>query len=194
MRFTGQHWVGTFVLLMLCLASRLLSAQALPTATAPGGYVSVGGGGSIFQADYGKRDIAGVTAYADLHPTWRFGIEMEARFLHFHTFEDVSEANYLIGPRISFRPGSRVRPYAKFLVGDGKIVLPFHYAEGNFFTYAPGGGVDYQLSDRIAIRAIDFEYQKWPDFPYGELNPYGISMGVSVRLNSIPRYPKHARF
>jgi hypothetical protein len=175
-------------LLALLSASALL-AQALPTATGPGSYVAVGGGGSIFQTDYGQRNIGGLTAYADINPTWRYGIEAEARFLRFRTSEQLTETNYLIGPRVALRFGP-LRPYVKFLVGDGKVTLPFHYAQGSFLTYAPGGGVEYMLGDRLAVRVLDVEYQLWPAFPYGKLRPYGISAGISFRLNAVGRFPK----
>lgn len=193
MKYFGQLCRVMFSLLFASLLSHSLSAQAMPTATGSGAYIAVGGEGSIFQADYGQRDLAGFVAYADIHPVLRYGIEAEARFLHYHTSEDVTEANYFIGPRVSFRPGSNLRPYAKFLVGAGKIVLPYHYAQGSFLAFAPGGGVDYQLTDRITLRAVDLEYQIWPDFTYGSLRPYGISTGFSFRLNSVPQYPKLAR-
>lgn len=171
------------------VASRQLHAQALPTATGPGSYIAIGGGASVFQADYGDRDIGGLTAYADLNPTWRYGLEAEARFLRFRTSEQVTEMNYLVGPRVALRFGP-LRPYVKFLVGDGKIDLPFHYAQGSFLTYAPGGGVEYMLGDRVAVRVLDVEYQIWPGFSYGELHPYGISAGISFRLNGVDRLPK----
>jgi hypothetical protein len=193
MKYAGQHWIAALPMLFLCFTPQLLPAQALPTASGQGGYVAVGGGASIFQADYGRRDLGGFVAYADIHPVWRYGIELEARSLRYHAFEDVTEASYLVGPRISFRPGSSLRPYAKFLIGDGKIVLPFHYATGSFLAYAPGGGMDYRLKDRITIRVVDFEYQIWPTFPYGQLRPYGISAGVSFRLNSIQQFPTRVR-
>jgi hypothetical protein len=178
-----------FFLVFMSLGSRSLRAQALPTATGPGSYIAVGGGGSIFQTDYGQRAVGGLTAYADLNPIWRYGIEGEARFLRFRTSEQVTQTSYLIGPRVSLRFGP-VRPYVKFLVGDGKIVLPFHYAQGSFLSYAPGVGVEYMLGDRFAVRIFDVEYQFWPGFPYGELHPYGISAGISFRLNAVSRFPK----
>ena len=90
------------------------------------------------------------------------------------------------------KPGP-MRPYVKFLVGAGKITLPAGYAQGTFFTYAPGGGVDYIAGDRLTIRVVDFEYQLWPGFSsYGELRPYGISSGISIRLNPAEHYPKNA--
>jgi hypothetical protein len=173
----------------LCHAA---GAQNIPTAEGPGSYIAVGGELSAFQADYGQRVIYGGTLYADINPTWRYGFETEARYLRFNTFEDVTETNYLAGPRVMLKPGP-FRPYVKFLVGAGKISLPIGYAQGTFLTYAPGGGVDYIMSDRVTLRVIDFEYQVWPDFSsYGRLNPYGISAGISFRLNPVEHIPKSA--
>ncbi len=159
------------------------------TASGPGSYVAVGVRGSAFQIDYGKRNLGGYVLYADVNPFWWGGVEAEARFLPAHTSENVTETTYLAGPRIVIRPVHHVRPYAKFLAGAGTIVLPYHYATGTFLTLAAGGGADYMLTNRITVRLIDFEYQMWQGFPYGSLNPYGLSAGVSFRLNRISRYP-----
>jgi hypothetical protein len=167
-------------------------AQNIPTAEGPGSYVAVGGELSAFQADYGQRVIYGGALYAEVNPTWRYGFEAEARYLRFHTFEGVTETNYLVGPRVMLKPGP-IRPYVKFLVGAGKITLPVGYAQGTFLTYAPGGGVDYIANDRVTVRLLDFEYQVWPDFSsYGSLHPYGISAGISFRLNPVEHIPRSA--
>ena len=177
---------------MFVLACVAASAQNMATAIGPGTYAAVGGEVSFSQADYGRRYLGGGTAYMDLNPTWRYGFEAEARYLRIHTDEDVTETNFLVGPRVMVRPGP-FRPYGKFLVGAGKISLPFHYAQGTFFTYAPGAGVDYIAGDRLTIRVIDFEYQLWTDFgPYGQLHTYGLSTGFSVRLNPREHFPKNA--
>ena len=174
---------------VLCVVSK---AQNIPTAEGPGSYVAVGGEFSAFQIDYGQRVLGGGALFVDVNPTWRIGFEGEARYLRFNSFEDVTETNYLAGPRITIKPGP-LRPYVKFLVGAGKITLPFRFAQGTFLTYAPGGGVDYILNDRVTVRAIDFEYQLWPDFSsFGELRPYGISAGISFRLNPVEHIPKYA--
>jgi opacity protein-like surface antigen len=193
MRYASRLWSAAFVIILLCLTPLLLRAQSLPTASGEGGYTAVGGGGSLFQIDYGRRDLGGLVAYADINPVWRYGIELEARTLRYRAVEDVTEASYMVGPRISLRPGSRLQPYAKFLIGDGRITLPYRYATGSFLAYAPGGGVDYQLTDRIGIRIVDFEYQMWPAFTYGQLCPYGIGAGVNFRLNSVKRFPNGVR-
>jgi len=193
MRYASRHWSTALVTLLICLTPLLLPAQSLPTASGEGGYTSVGVGASLFQADYGQRDLGGLVAYADINPVWRYGFELEARTLRYRAVEDVTEASYMVGPRISLRPGRRLRPYAKFLIGDGRIVLPYHYATGSFLAYAFGSGMDLQLNDHIGIRVIDFERQMWPDFPYGQLCPYGISAGLSFRLNSVKRFPNSIR-
>ena len=168
-------------------------AQAVATASGPGSFVAVGGGVSAFQAVYGTQNIAGGFLYADVNPHWRVGFEGEARFLRYHTFEDVTETNYLGGVRVMLLPPHRFQPYTKFLAGMGKITLPFGYAHGSFLTYAPGAGLDVALNNYVAVRVIDFEYQHWPQFTYGPLSPYGISAGISVRLNPIHLYPGSLR-
>lgn len=184
--------------LTLCLVAWLNAgnsaawAQNIPTAVGPGSYVAIGGELSAFQADYGQRVLVGGALFAEVNPTWRYGFEAEARYLRFNTFENVTETDYLVGPRVMLRPGP-IRPYLKFLVGAGKITLPVGYAQGTFLAYAPGGGVDYIANDRVTFRVIDFEYQLWPQFSsYGSLHPYGISMGISFRLNPVEHIPKSA--
>jgi hypothetical protein len=175
---------------VLCHQAR---AQDIPTAIGPGSYVAVGGEISAFQADYGHRVLGGGVLFADVNPTWRIGFEAEARYLRLNSSEDVTESNYLVGPRVMLKPGPW-RPYVKFLVGAGKITFPFHYADGTFLAYAPGAGLDYLVNDRMTLRVIDFEYQLWPDFAsYGELRPYGVSVGISFRLNPVEHIPKNAR-
>ena len=168
--------------------------QALATASGPGTYVAVGGALSGFQGDYGHQDIYGTAAYADVNPHWRVGLEGEARYLRWHTQEQVTESNYLVGLRLQLapRPG-RWEPYAKVLAGASRITLPYRYAHGTFFTYAPGAGLEFAWTDRLSVRIVDIEYQRWPQFTYGILSPYGISTGITLRLNEVTHYPKGAR-
>ena len=176
-------------LLAVAACSRTMRAQAMPAASGPGTYVSAGLGFSSYQADYGQRWIDGGMAFVDVHPTWRYGIEGEARMLNFRTDEGVKESTYLVGPIVYLRP-QRFRPYAKFLIGAGKIDLPFGCGQGTFLAYASGAGIDYILSDRISLRAIDVEYQQWPQFTFGALHPYGVSAGIVIRLNKLSRAPR----
>jgi hypothetical protein len=179
------------LLLLLGMCGRGVQAQARATALGPGSYVAIGGAVSAFPSDYDGRNIAGGMVYMDVQPTYRYGFEGETRFLRYHTDEGVSQTNYLVGVHVGTRP-QRLRPYAKFLVGATRIQAPFGYAQGTFFTFVPGGGVDYMLSDRWTIRAVDFEYQIVPQFIGGEVRNFGISMGLSFRINDVIRLPQRA--
>jgi hypothetical protein len=168
------------------------SAQAVPTATGPGATIVMGGGASVFYSPYGQRSLGGAVVFADLQPHWRFGVELEARSLRLHNSEEMSENNYLAGPRLLLRPGNW-QPYAKFLIGDGHIEMPFRYARGDFLVVVPGGGLDLKVNDYINVRLIDVEYQLFREFPFGDMRPYGVSTGLSVRLTRIVRFPNGPR-
>ena len=175
-------------LLLFVLVAALLwrtpqaAVQALPTATGPGGHVSVGAFASGFESDYGKRRIGGYGAFADYSPTWRMGVEAEYRTLHFHEEAQVSQTTYLAGPKIGLSSRA-LSPYVKVLGGLGVFHFPYRYADGHYFVLAPGAGLEWRLGDgRARLRLIDFEYQEWPQFTYGNLHPYGISAGISIRL------------
>lgn len=178
---------------LLLLPLRVLS-QARPAASGPGSFVAAGAGVSLFQADYGRQRLGGGFVFVDLHPHWRVGFEAEARFLRWHAAEELTESTYLGGVRVLLWPRTRrLLPYAKFLAGAGEIQLPYGYAHGGFLALVPGAGLDVALSDRISVRAVDLEYQRWPDFPYGALQPYGLSAGISYRINAVPHFPRGAR-
>lgn len=168
------------------------SGQARETAGGPGASVIAGGGLSMVQAVYGQRDLGGAFVFADFSPHWRFNLEAEARFLRVHSAEQVTEQNYLVGPRALLTSG-RERVYAKFLVGDGHIDMPFEYGRGDFLALVPGAGVDMDLNEVTTLRVVDFEYQMWRNFPFGTMRPYAISTGISFRLTPIMRLPKGVR-
>jgi hypothetical protein len=169
-------------------------AQAVPTASGPGSYISLGLAASGFQQDYGQHYIGGETLYVDANISRRIGAEFEARRLNFHTSEDVKENTYLGGVKISTNP-RRLRPYVKLLAGRGTLDFPFHYAQGSYFVIAPAAGLDWHFANsRWAVRAIDFQYQIWPQFTFGELHPYGISAGVSYDLFRPSSFPRGRHF
>ena len=193
MRLGPLHFlVSIGTVLLLLLAGTRAVAQAVATATGPGTSIVAGGGASLFNSSYGQRNLGGGFVFADIQPHWRFGVELEVRYLRVHTSEEISEKNYLAGPRLLLFSG-RWQPYAKFLIGDGHIDLPFHYAHADFLALVPGAGLELELNEYINVRAIDVEYQLWRDSPFGEVRPYGISSGISFRLTPIARFPKGTR-
>lgn len=164
------------------LAASSAHAQALPAASGPGLFTSVGGSVSAFQVDYGKRVDYGYSFFVDLHSFGRFGLEAEFRTLPYHTDEEVKQTTYLIGPHAYLFKRGAFRPYAKFLVGDAQMRFPFGYANGSYFVMAPGAGLDLHVLPAVDLRVFDLEYQSWPQFTYGNLHPYGISAGIKIRV------------
>ena len=184
-------WMG--VALLAAAGLHLVQAQAIPAASGPGSNVTVGTAFAAFHDPYGQRTLGGRAFFVDISPTWRYTFEAEARTLSMNNDEGVTLGNYFAGVRVAARPG-RFMPYGKFLVGAGKINFPFNYAKGTYFAYVPGGGIDFRLNDIVTVRAADFEYQLWQDFTYGSFHPYGVSVGLSFRLNPMRRFPKHAYY
>jgi hypothetical protein len=182
------------ILAFFCFAGFLAvvsaHAQVVPSATSRTFSVSAGAFGSMAQPDYGDQGFAqtspnrlfGPGAFVDVHFSRWVQVEAEGRWLRFNQFylrglpPGNGESTYLIGPRIPIVTFHRISPYGKFLVGLGNG--PF--LNGNTFVLAYGGGVDYRLTRRFTLRAIDFEYQRWSVTP--TLYPYGGSVGISYKI------------
>ena len=183
--------VALFFILFVA-GSLYARAQAAPSAYAQRFTINVGALGSAFQPDYkggavaqtGPYRLYGPGAYVDVKLTRWVQIEAEARWLRFNPYLDIREDNYLIGPRLPINKlrFKRATPYAKILVGYGRMNFYLNTAYGRFTDIAYGGGVDVKLTKRISLRAIDFEYQQWPNWLSGTLSPYGGSVGVSYKI------------
>jgi opacity protein-like surface antigen len=63
---------------------------------------------------------------------------------------NLSEHNYLFGPRASFSIG-KIRPFAEVLIGAGHVQVNGVASDTSFAT-AVGGGVDYKLFHLLAWR------------------------------------------
>ncbi len=176
----------TLALSFLLPAAAAISARAqvAPAASRSGLSLSVGGEGSMFQPDYAGQGIAqtspnrlyGIGAYADARFTRWVQIEGEGRWLHFNQYRGINENTYLIGPRVPIHDFHGWTPYGKVLFG---------WSSGSFLSGRAGvitfgGGVDYHLSRKFTVRAIDFEYQDWHVSP--TLWPYGGSVGISYTV------------
>jgi hypothetical protein len=181
--------VFAVVLLAACLGlGRGAHAQAVPAADAGGMRLSAGGTFSGYELGYGQMKIMGASAFVDADTLRHFGIEGEARWLNFHRSvdqkgpaADETASTYLAGLRYS-RYFGRFQPYAKGLVGIGLFNYPYNFARETDLVVAPGGGVDFRITRRIRWRAVDFEYQLWPQFNYGQMSSYGLSSGIRVKI------------
>ena len=184
----GNVFMKRSILAFLCVVSSFAivsaRAQVVPAATGRTFSLDAGGLGSVFQPDYAGEGIAqtspnrlyGAGAYVDAHLSRWVQIEAEGRWMHFNEYLKIDENTYLIGPRVPIGTFHRVTPYGKFLFGLGNGT----FLTGNTFVLSYGGGVDYRLTRRLTVRAVDFEYQEWRVTP--TLWPYGGSVGISYRI------------
>jgi hypothetical protein len=183
----GIYWLPTFraaiipvVLLAACLGlTHTAYAQAAPAADRGGLILSAGGTASGYFLGYGEQKLRGVSAFVDVDGRRHLGVEGEARWLIYHQTNEEHATTYMIGPRYSMYFG-RFQPYVKGLVGLGQFNYPYDLGKDNDLVVAPGGGVDFRLTRRIRWRAVDFEYQLWPQFHYGLMSSYGLSTGLRV--------------
>jgi hypothetical protein len=93
-------------------------------------------------------------------------------------------------PSLSTDESAGATPYAKALVGLGRMDFEDNNAWGRYAALAYGGGIDFRLTKRFIARG-DFEYQQWlgwPNLPPGSgvantaFLPYGASVGVGYRV------------
>jgi hypothetical protein len=183
--------VSLFSLLMFTV-SVCAHAQVSPSAYRGKMSLTAGGFASGFQPDYAGGGVPGTSpyrlygfgAYADLRMTRWISVEAEMRWLRENSFVGITQDTYLFGPRVPIHEYKRLGavPYGKALVGLGKMDFEYKEAYGRFTDVALGGGVDLNLSKRWSVRAFDFEYQFWPNWINGTLQPYGASAGVAYRI------------
>jgi hypothetical protein len=64
---------------------------------------------------------------------------------------DVTERNYLFGPRVSF-PAGKFRPFAEALFGAGHVSGNNGVGSDTSFATALGGGIDYKIIKPLAWR------------------------------------------
>lgn len=165
-------------------------AQSPPAAIGPAGQVWAGGeyanAAASFPYQSGQR-LTGASGFADILVTNRIGFEGEANFLPVGGFEGSTESSYLAGPWAILVFRGRFVPYAKFLVGEGRIHYPFSIGDASYLALAPGAGVDYRLKRHWLLR-VEYEYQMWPNSPgYAnepdhELTPNGFHIGLAYRV------------
>jgi hypothetical protein len=198
-RSTMKHLIPASVLALVAAVALSAYGQVVPSAFAKGLSLRAGGEASVYQPDYTGFGIPehapfsnylyGIGTYVDLKVTPWIQFEAEGRWLRFRQVDGIYEDNYLIGPRLPIYRWhfKHATPYAKVLIGYGKLNFENGNGWGRYTQLAYGGGLDIKMSKRINVRLPDFEYQQWLNWTEGNgksynLFPYGVSVGVSYRV------------
>jgi opacity protein-like surface antigen len=176
------------LLFSIVLAAGAVSARAqvVNSASRRQFTITAGALGSVFQPDYAGAGVAqtspnrlyGVGAFADFKFNRWIQLEGEARWLRYNEYLGIDETTYLGGPRLPLhmRRFGHATPYVKVLFG----IAEGSFLNGQASDLVYGGGIDYRLTRKITVRAVDYEYQQWK--VNGSLNPYGLSAGVAYKV------------
>ena len=169
--------------LLLSAASLLFlvpSSQAQADYTASkGSRIQAGAGYLFLKPDYVETNIQGVSIWGD-YDFWKFvGAEVSVNLGSIITPSDISENSYQVGPRFLYHR-RRFTGYGKILFGRATLDKSNYVNQSiGYNIYSFGGGLEYKLTRRINIRAIDFDYQQWPNFEPHTLSPIAITAGAS---------------
>lgn len=97
-----------------------------------------------------KRSFGIVADFSGFYPSFNTGCGAECTSsARIHTL--------LFGPQVSVRRG-RWKPFARFLIGDTNMytynagVNAYTFTSNNSLTFGVGGGLDFSLTPRIALR------------------------------------------
>lgn len=188
----------------LCLfpaSSRMLNAQATPTATQGLELTAFAAGTGTWTNIEGGRNL-GITAGADLafksYHNFRPAAEFRGTY-PFHNGTIDAQKDLLGGLRVEY-PLGRLHPYADFLVGRGQIdyqrgglqVGSLIYIRSISTVFSPGVGVDLDVAPHWSVKA-DLQIQNW-DIPFspGTIHPKVLSLGgvYHFDFNHGTRYPR----
>jgi opacity protein-like surface antigen len=177
-------------------------AQSTPTATQQLQLSAFGGATGAFTDLRGGKNLD-ITAGADLTlSTFRLlrpSLELRGSY-PIDSGHISSQKNFLGGVRVEHTFG-RLRPYANFLIGLGEIdynppapaypyTYPYNfYLKSSSVIYSVGGGVDYDLTSRWAVKA-DAQFQHWdtPTTASGAIHPTALTLGAVYRFDFNPRH------
>jgi len=178
--------LGLLVCLVACLIrpAAKAHAQAAPTVEAQG-FLQLGVGYTYARAAYDSGSIQGLTGFADFDFTPNWGVEADFHYVALVTPTDIAENSVVAGPRYVYRRG-RFAPYAKAVAGVGDMAVEewqdnLSKSSGRFVVFGFGGGLDIDASSHIVFRAIDLEYQRWPNVG-GGISPVVIITGFAYRF------------
>jgi outer membrane protein OmpA-like peptidoglycan-associated protein len=135
-----------------------------------------------------------------VHLTEWFGIEGEFTGGHSSNISSLGQGltltTFTVGPRVSYR-FHRFTPYGEVLVG-GAHGSDSYFPSNNSsspsassFAVSTGGGLDFRLTPRFSIRAIDMQYLRTslPNGTNNEQNQLMIGAGLVIKFQDRSKKP-----
>jgi hypothetical protein len=165
----------------MLVAAPSLHAQADYTANKTS-RVQAGVGYMYLKPDYVNTNIQGISFWGDYDFLKHVGVEASVHLGSIITPSDIAENSYMVGPRFIIRH-HKFTGYGKFIFGRATITNQDYNLSSSYNAYAFGGGLEYKATRKINIRAIDLEYQQWPNFEPNTLSPIAITVGASYIIH-----------
>jgi len=167
-------------LLSLFAIPYALHGQATPTASRSLA-IQLGGEVTGGAPDYTPKKIGGFSIFGDIDYGAHFGVEVAYHDLNIHTPWDLGESSTVFDLRYKLNK-RKFHPFGK----AGFVLASQNFQEGYYASsYSTkhkgaeaGTGVDYYLTEKIHLRLLDYEYQRWSFQPHG-LTPWMISVGAA---------------
>jgi opacity protein-like surface antigen len=174
------------------LAPANAHAQVKPAARIGGLPIGVGFGISSYNLDYGpNRRMEGPVIRASVGVFHGFGIDVSARSIFMFTPPTLSrmqQSTFLAGGFYEGPLKFHMRPFARYAGGIGVIEFPSnnpYYTRDAFTVYAPSGGVEIPVVEKVYIRA-EYEYQFWKKYQGpNDLTPQGYTIGVTYYVTGM---------
>ena len=123
--------------------------------------------------------------------TWQPGVELRATFPIDPRNVD-GQRSFLIGPRMEYAH-VKYHPYVDFLIGTGTATFKYAYTDPttqivypseSSLVYGIGGGLDYTVTRKLALR-LDVQEQFWKITAgyVTSFSPIALSVGGVYRFN-----------
>jgi hypothetical protein len=179
----AARWIAALV---FCFIAASAHTQVVPSATKQRHLLSVGGEYANVRAGYPYGSIQRlweIGGFVDYGMVRAISIEGDIRHLPTNGFYQETQDNYLAGPKYTISKFGRLRPYAQFLIGLGRLKDPSITGTDNFFVLAPGAGASFHLSGRWSARG-GYEYQMWQNSANmggqhgSNITPNGVHVGL----------------
>jgi opacity protein-like surface antigen len=188
-----KRLLGLLALLALATLPAMAQSDSFPRIEAGGGFMY-----RSFNLQFAPRqNEVGWFATADYNfANWLgFDLDVDEGFAG----SDAATAEYhhftfMAGPQVYPIGHHRITPFVHALFGDSTLIFPTLTAfdsgqtlSDDKFGFALGGGVDWSLTHRIAIRVAQFDYEQTRNFGGGSAgnplqNNFKLKTGVIFRF------------
>jgi hypothetical protein len=185
MRFSREGFsrIGLLALAVVTMAGSILAQSPIPTARGMSSdhryevaatYTHV-----LTDGSFGYVGLNGFTAAASagVLPSVQVTGEVGS-----YSGSAASVKSFLAGPQVGFHI-YRFQPFVRGLFGLSHTSLNSQ-SQGNAFTIAAGGGLNFLLTDRFAIRALQADYYRPMGGTYRSADFLRLGFGVSYQFGS----------